>query len=303
MRYDARSVPAVHAALIAVQVLFGLWPVAGAAVLKTMSPTALVGFRLLLGAPILALIAGVPWSRVPGWRDLGALAVLAAFGTTVNQLLFVEGLSRAGPINASLMVLLVPAFALVFAAVLGVERPSRRRVAGALVAFAGAALLMHVERFDIADRRIAGDLMLTGNTASYALYLVLARPVLERVGSLRSMAWVFIFGAVETLPFTARAVLSTHWTALPGWAIGSLAYILIGATILTYVLNAYALRRVTSSVVAVFIYVQPVIAALGSWVVLGLLPTARTLVAAAVIFVGVAIALQTAVPRRTHKKA
>ncbi len=293
----------VHLALIAVQMLFGLWPVAGAAVLSTMSPTALVGFRLLLGAPLLALIAGVPWSRVPPLRDLAALAVLAAFGTTINQLLFVEGLSRAGPINASLMVLLVPAFAMLFGAVLGIERATRRRVIGALIAFAGAALLTHVERFDLADQKIVGDLMLTGNTASYALYLVLARPVLERVGSLRSMAWVFVFGALETLPFTARSVARTHWTALPGWALGSLAFILIGATILTYLLNAYALRRAESSLVAVYIYVQPVVAAFGSWLVLGLVPTPRTLVAAAVIAFGVAIALQSAVPRRAGKKA
>lgn len=280
---------AVHAALIAVQVLFGLWPVAGAAVLREISPTALVGFRLLLAAPAFALFAGLPWRRLPALRDLGALAVLAAFGTTINQLLFVEGLSRAGPINASLMALLIPAFTLVFATALGKERPVPRRLVGAAVAFAGAALLMRAERFDLADQKLVGDLFLTGNTASYAIYLVLARPVIARVGALRSMGWVFIFGALEALPFTAGSVVHTHWLALPGWAVGALVFILLGATILTYLLNAFALGRVDSSVVAVYIYVQPVIAALGSWVVLDAVPTARTVVAACVIAAGVAL--------------
>ena len=66
----------VHAALVLVQILFGLWPVAGSAVMQHMSPAALIGFRLMLGAPLLALAAGLPWQ--PAEHDFFNCAMSAS---------------------------------------------------------------------------------------------------------------------------------------------------------------------------------------------------------------------------------
>jgi drug/metabolite transporter (DMT)-like permease len=284
-----RDLVRVHASLLAVQVLFGLWPVAGAAVLDRISPGALVGYRLLLGAPLLALAARLFSEKLPSLPDLGRLAVLGAFGIAINQVLFVEGLARAGPVNASLSILLLPATTLVIAAILGHERAAPRRWVGVALAFVGAGLLVHVERFDFGNRAAVGNLMLIGNVGAYATFIVLARPVFERLGALRGIAWVFVLGGMEALPFTLGDVFRTPWGSLPLWAFGSLAFILFGATLATYVLNAYALRRVESSVVAVYVYVQPIIASVASWFFLEIAPTRRTLVAGAIIVVGVAL--------------
>jgi drug/metabolite transporter (DMT)-like permease len=279
----------VHGALLAVQVLFGLWPVAGAAVLDRISPGALVGFRLFLGAPLLALSARLFWQKPPPVGDLFRLALLGAFGIAINQLLFVEGLFRAGPVNASLSILLLPALTLVIAGVAGLERANGMRWLGVALAFVGAGLLLHLERFDLGDRAIVGNLMLIGNIASYAVFIVLARPMVARLGTLSTIAWVFLFGTLEAAPFTVEPVMATSWSTLPLWAWGSLAFILFGATLGTYLLNAYALKRVESSVVAVYVYIQPIIASVASWLVLGIVPTLRTVVAGAVIVVGVAL--------------
>jgi len=294
----------VHAALLLVQILFGLWPVAGAAVLQVMSPPALIGFRLLLGAPLLALAAALPWQRPPALADLGRLALLGALGISINQLLFAEGLSRAGPVNASLSILLMPALTLVFTSIAGIERPTRTRLVGVALAFVGAALLLHVERFSFANRVAVGNLMLLGNVTAYSLYIVLARPILARLGSLRTMAWVFVFGAVEALPLTGPAVAEVSWLSLPAWVVGALSFVLLGATLATYLLNAYALKRVESSVVAVYVYVQPVIAVVSAWVLLGTVPTLRTAIAGIVIVIGVALSAElTALGRRGASRA
>ncbi len=277
----------VYAALVAVQLLFGLWPVAGAAVLREMSPPALIGVRLCLGAPLLALAAGLPWRERPSTADLGRLALLAALGISVNQLLFAEGLLRAGPINASLSILLIPPVSLVVGALLGKERPSRARLIGVGIAVLGALVFLRVERLDFGDRRVVGNLMLVGNASVYATYLVLAGPVLARLGTLRTMAWVFVFGALEAAPITLLPMSRVAWTSLPAWAWGSLAFILFGATLATYLLNAFALRRADASMVAVFVYLQPLVATVAAWVVLREVPTPRMLVAGALIVVGV----------------
>lgn len=281
----------VHLALITVQVLFGLWPVAGSAVLGVLSPQALIGFRLFLGAPCLLLVARLSAARGPRVTraDLPTLFGLAILGITANQILFVEGLKRAGPINASVLLLIIPAVTLLVATVLGRERPSRLRLVGVAIAISGALALVGVERFQLHDEKLVGNLLLIANSTSYALFLVLARPLIGRLGSLRVMSWVFVLGALQCSPYVAPSFLALDPGALPAWAIGSLLFILIGPTLLTYILNGYALTRVESSVVAVYIYLQPLIATTAAWLVLRQKPTLRTFVAGAIIVVGVAL--------------
>lgn len=279
----------VHLALVTVQLLFALWPVAGASLLAYMSPAALVGVRLALGAPLLALVAGLHRERLPALGDLARLAGLAALGISVNQLLFVGGLARSGPVNASVAVLLIPPFTVGAALLLGREKPRWQRLAGVAVALVGGAVLVGAERFDGSGERLVGNAMLVGNTASYGVYLVLARGTIARLGSLRTVAWVMLLGALEALPFTAGATLAVEWLALPATGWGSVAFVVLGPTVMTYWLNAWALSRAESSLVATYVYAQPPIAALASWWLLDVLPTGRVLVAGAIIVVGVAL--------------
>lgn len=270
--------------------------------MEHISPAALIGFRLMLGAPLLALAAGLPWQKPPSWADLARLAGLGALGISINQLLFAEGLLRAGPINASLSILLMPALTLVLTALLRVERPGPARLVGVALSFVGAALLLRVERFDLGDRATVGNLMLLTNVSAYSFYIVLARPVLTRLGSLRTMAWVFVFGAIEAAPLTLPAAAKVSWLGLPPAIHASLAFILLGATLATYLLNAYALVRVESSVVAVYVYAQPLIATLAVWLWRRQVPTLRTLVAGIVIVIGVALSSDLLGALRSAKK-
>ena len=280
----------VHAALVSVQLLFALWPVAGASLLQHMTPAALIGIRLALGAPILALLAGLHRERPPALPDLARLAGLAALGVSINQLLFVGGLARSGPINATVAVLLIPPFTAGAALLLGREKPRWQRLAGVAIALAGSAVLVGAERFDASNTRLVGNAMLVANTASYALYLVLAGRTIAKLGSLRTVAWVMLLGAVEALPFTLGPSLAVDWLALPVSAAGSIVFVVLGPTVGAYFLNAWALSRAESSLVATYVYAQPPIAALASWWLLGVLPTGRVMVAGAIIVVGLALA-------------
>jgi drug/metabolite transporter (DMT)-like permease len=271
-----------------VQVLFALWPVAGASLLRYMTPAALVGIRLALGAPILALAAGLHREKLPSASDLVRLAWLGALGISVNQLLFVGGLSRSGPVNASIAVLLIPPFTAGAALLLRKERFVLLRALGVAIAMVGGAVLVGAERFD--GSRLIGNLMLVGNTASYGVYLVLARDTVARLGALRTVAWVMVLGGLEALPFTAVPTFAVDWAAIPLHAWGAILFVVLGPTVLTYLLNAWALSRAHSSLVATYVYAQPPIAALASWWLLDILPSSRVVLAGAIIVVGLALA-------------
>ena len=282
--------PRVHVALIVVQVLFGLWPVAGVAVMGHLNPAALIGLRTLLTAPILLLLFR---PRLPPRAEWAPLALLGFLGVAANQMLFTEGLKRCGPINASVLTLLIPALTVLIARVAGREFPSARRLLGVFVALAGALFLARPERLAEtpagSDVVWLGGLLVIANTASYAAYLVLARRTAQAIGSSAMVTWVFVFGAIEALPLTGPALAAADLGAIPPWGWGSLAFIVLGATVGTYALNAYALARAESSLVAVYIYLQPLVSATAAAIVLDEHLTPRTLIAGAIIGFGVSL--------------
>jgi drug/metabolite transporter (DMT)-like permease len=276
------------ASLLAIQLLMGVWPVVGKWVMQSVSVRVLVGVRILVAGPLLWLLAR-PWRQRLTIKEIAWCGLLGMLGVVGNQTLFSEGLLRASPLNSAVIGCSIPAWTLLFAVVLGHERPTPLRVGGVALALSGALLLVGVDRLDLGPERALGNLMLIGNSALYAAYLVLSRPILTRHGALPVIGWVFGLATPLILPYAWADLAALQWTAVPDTTLAGLAYIVIGPTLLGYALSAYALRAVTASTAAVFVYVQPFITGLVSGRVLGERPSWQTAAAAALIFAGVAL--------------
>ncbi len=192
-----------HVSLAAAQVGFGLFPVAGKLLFDAtgghgVPPFGVAALRALFGAASLvafANLAGAP--RVEERKDLVRLAIYAVFGIVLNQLLFLQGLAHSTATHAGVLVAASPAFAYGLAILLRRETLRAQPALGVALAMGGAAWIALLRSSDPAkaDTR-TGDALLLLNVASYAVYLVLIRDVLQRVDPLRAIAWVFAFGAV-----------------------------------------------------------------------------------------------------------
>lgn len=282
----ARVKPADLLALAIVQVLFGILPVAGKVAFTSFTPGFVTTTRVVAAALVFQAVRVLRKEPSPARRDLPVFALAAFLGVAANQLLFLHGLARTCAMHAVLLVCTVPIFTLAFAVALGRERASPRRVLGIGTAFAGAAILVAGRSTCDAASTVAGDLMVLANSAAYAGYLVLSRALLQRHPPWTVAATVFAMGAVMVAPFTGGLSLSA--AAPVAWA--TLGFIVLGPTIGTYYLNLSALRNVKSSVVAVFVNVQPLVTALLAGPILGETLSVRTLAAAALTLVGVALA-------------
>ena len=85
----------------------------------------------------------------------------------------------------------------------------------------------------------------------------------------------------------------------PVW--GWVGYIVVGPTIFTYLLNIWALKRASSNMVAIFIYLQPLLtAAVAPLLLRGESLTARAATAACAIFAGLATVIMA--ERRQHRQ-
>ena len=287
----------VHIALLMAQVLFGLWPVAGIAVLGQMSPAALIGLRTLLAAPLLFLLFRPKLPKPSPERRtlLLQLACLGFLGVASNQLLYAEGLKRTGPINAAILTMLIPAITVLIAWAAGFERPVLPRLLGIGLACSGAVILVtssgSVDGPGLYGGGL-GSLLIVANTVAYSAYLVLGRRVAPVIGGSAMVTFAFLFGALEAAPFTVPALLSTPFEAFTIATWGSLTFIVLGATVATYALNAYALARAESSLVAVYIYVQPLISGLAVFIAFGTTPEPESAIAALIIAAGIWLSIR-----------
>jgi drug/metabolite transporter (DMT)-like permease len=281
-----------HAALLAVQFFFSTLPIAAKYYVLPFLPSAgLVLLRVAGGAAILLALARFGGRRQSIERkDMARLALYAVLGVAINQLLFIEGLSRTTAINAQVIATTIPAFTLMFAAALGLERLGVTRILGIAIAAAGAIFLVGVDRMQFSPETTIGNAMIAANALAYALYLVLSKPILKKYGTITVMAWVFFFGTLFVAPFGATSLATSGAIeTMPASAWAGLAFIILLPTVGSYVLNAWALKRSAPSVVAAYVYLQPLITGALAVALQGEAVDPRAIPSAALVFLGVAL--------------
>lgn len=238
-------------------------------VLESVAPFALLGIRIGSGLLFFVVIA---WRKMRFERkDWLRLVACGMFGVAINQLFFIWGMSKTNPVNTGVIMTLTPVLVLLIAWFMKEEKMTISRILGMLIAFAGALLLSLKGRdLSIGGDGLLGDLFIFTNATSYALYLVLVKPLVAKYKPIPLFAALFGIGGLIALPIATPHVMATDFQALETSTIVGLAYIVIFVTILAYTLNAWALRRVPSSQVGVYIYLQPMLVALLSpWLLEG----------------------------------
>jgi drug/metabolite transporter (DMT)-like permease len=252
----------VHAVLIGVQVLFGIFHVVGKGVLREMEPLALAGFRALGAAPILLAVAWYYDRVLPRPRDLPILALLGALGVFANQVFFILGLERTTATNAAILMVSIPVFAVAVAALLRIERLGPWRLVGVALAVAGALVLLGVGRLQMGRGVAVGNALVLTNCICYATYLVLQRPVVARLPWRTVTAWAFLFGGAGVLLVAAPALMRLPSVHLSSRTWLGVTYIVLFPTALGYALSTWAVRRSSPALVAAYSTLQPVVASL-----------------------------------------
>lgn len=279
-----------HLALVAVQIFFGTWPIVGKIALRAVPSTGLVAFRVA-GATLafLALRRLTVRPRITRRSDYARIALYSLLGVVLNQFFYVKGLALSTVINATILGTTIPIATLLVSVLLGRERPAPRVLLGMFIAACGVVYLVNPARADFSRDTMIGNLLLILNTLAYGAYIAVSQDVIKRYGALTVITWIFLFGCIATLPIGGYYLTQTPLTHLSVGTWLAIAYIILVPTVGAYYLNAWALGRVAPSTVAIYIYLQPLIAFAFAPLLLGESLNSRTFVAAALIFTGVAL--------------
>lgn len=290
MKNEPGSILRGHIALVAVQFVFGLFPLFIHWAAEDFTPRAIVFWRILAGATVFGLLAAREGrAALPRRADLGRLFACSVLAVTVNQMLATEGIARTTSTNAGLIMPLIPVFTYGLAAAVRQEAFRAHRALGIAIAMAGVLVLV-LDRSgpaDLSQRHMSGNMMVVGNCLAYAAFLVLARPLLMRYSPAVLLAWVYVL-ALWSLP-----VIGWGQDLMPEdpgrLALIGVGYAVLFGSILGHFLNAYALARVSASTTAIYVSLQPLIAGAAGVALLDEELSGLVFVAAALLFVGIGL--------------
>ncbi len=292
-----------HAILIGAQLCFASLAVVGRmAVIAHVPPAGIVLVRMLGGALAFTSIARLRGALRLERRDRAFFALLAVLGVVLNQELFIHGLAHTTATNAVVLGSTIPVFTALTAIVLRYEPVSPVRLLGIAVAFAGCVILVGPDELSLSSSHLLGSGMILVNAACYGIYLAIARKVSGRYDPFTILAILFVIGLPLVAPLGVYA-----WTAaapLTAAGVAFLAFLILVPTVGAYSLIQIGLRRAESSLVASYMYLQPVFATIAAAILLDERPGGRTALAAAVVLGGVWISVMarpTVMPaRRRH---
>ena len=279
-----------HGAMLLAMVLFGLMATFSKDVLTNGGITGpqLVAFRIC-GAAILFWVGSliVPQQRVER-RDLLKIVGASFFGFVMAQGGYIVGLSLTSPINATIELTTMPIFTLILSAFILHERITPRRAVGIALGFTGAILL--ITRTTAGGGRptdFRGDLLILVAQVGYAFYLTHYAQLFRKYDAFTFNKWTFTFASLMILPFTLPHIVQIDWPALSARTATEIIYIVAAATFFTFLLVVFAQRRLMPTTVSVYNYVQPFVAVVASMAMGLATPQWMHAVAAALIFTGV----------------
>ncbi len=221
------------------------------------------------------------------FQDIVRLVVCGTMGVALNQLTLYKGLSITTPINAALIVATIPVFVLILSALFFRSMPTWKQSLGVMISASGAYYLIMYTSNGIEIKNLTGDLLILANCISYAIYLVLVKPLLEKYPPLFITKWMFAVAALVVFPFTYQDTLQTDWLHISAEGWSAYAYIILFATLFNYYFTTATLQWLSPVTTGAYGYLQPFLATLFA-VSLGLdFLSPEKIIAGVVIIIGI----------------
>ena len=225
-------------------------------------------------------------------KDVWKVVVASFLGLFMTQISFLFAITKTTAIDASIMSTLSPIMALVISAIFIRERITWSGVAGIALSLVGVFILIFncvSIRSGADSTSVWGILGMVVNTLSFASYVGIFKPLIQKYSVVTFMKWMFLFSSLMALPFAFSAFGASRLSAVPMDVMWQVLFVVVCATFIAYFLIPIGQKRLRPVVVCMYTYVQPVIAMVIA-LALGLdTLTPLKVVASVLVFAGVGL--------------
>ncbi len=228
-----------------------------------VSPIVMFCLRSLGAALLFWLISWLSPSERIRKGDMWKIALASFLGLFLTQLSFLKAITLCTAVDTSILSLLSPVMTMIIAAVALKDKITRHGVIGLAISLAGVSFLVLNTvsvRSGAAETSIWGIVLMIINTLSFACYVGMFKPLIQKYNVITFMKWMFLFSSIYALPFGAKGLISVQWSGIPSSIIWQILFVIVFATFVSYFLIPYGQKRIKPVVVCMYSYVQPVVA-------------------------------------------
>lgn len=260
-----------HVAMLFANMVWGIMSPISKTVLMSglISPIALSAMRIAGGALLfwlcsLLLPRSVVKREKVTPRDMLKIFMASLLIITSNQALYIIGIGFTSPIDSSVMSTITPIFTMIFAAIFISMPITWLKASGVALGLGGALMLVLSDPGGDthASNQLLGDSLCLIAQVCAALYYVLFSGIITRYSAFTLMKWMFLFSAVTYVPCAIPWLVEVQFSAIGLNLWLSIAYIIVFATFLGYLLIPISQRVLKPTVVSMYNYFQPLTAAL-----------------------------------------
>lgn len=257
-----------HLSIAAAYTIFGLNLVfcKDIAYSETVSPYVLFTLRAVGASALFWLLSlFMPKEKVDK-ADYPKIAAASMVGLFVPQMTFLMAITVTSAIDTAIIGTLGPIFTMIFAFLFLGEPITGKKAGGVALSFAGILFLIFnsVHQGGATSTSPWGVALLLINSLSFSLYLGLFRPLISKYSVITFMKWSFLFSLIVSLPISAKGLLTTDYAAIPGNVLWEIGYLIFFATFVAYFLIPYGQKFIRPTLVSMYSYLQPIIAAIVS---------------------------------------
>jgi drug/metabolite transporter (DMT)-like permease len=285
----SKAMPYLEACFAAI--VWGASFIATKVALEDVSPITIVWLRFGMGVAVLgAIIARRKSFALPKTNEWGYFAVLGFLGITFHQWLQSNGLKTSEAGTTAWIVATTPVFMALLGWLVLKEKLRVVQSFGILLAFAGVLLVVsdgNLASISLGKFGAPGDVLILISAVNWSVFSALSRRGLKAYPAGLMIFYVMTFGWLFT---SVAFVGGGRFTELPalsleGWL--GVTFLGVFCSGLAYIAWYDALQALSTAVTGAFLYIEPLIAMVVAFFVLGEAITAASLLGGAIILFGV----------------
>ncbi len=268
-----REVVVTEMLLIAMAVIWGCNFTVNKYGTQVLEPLVYTTIRMVAGTiAMMVLILAGRKSKATRTEKM-RLLMLGLLGHGAYQLLFIYGIARTRAGTAALVIASSPAIIAIVMRTFRHERLAPRALVGIALSILGIAIVMAGSAQEAhGGSSVVGDLMILGAVVCWGFYTMWLKPLTHIEGT-ELAAWTLLGGTAPLVLIATPALLQTDFHVIAPLTWAAIAYSGLGSMGLGYLFWYRGVRVIGPTRTAMFSNLQPIVAVLVSWPLLGEHPT------------------------------
>lgn len=259
---------------------------------RIISPVAIFTLRSIGAGSFFWLLSMLTTNEKVPAKDLLKIFAASVLGFFLTQISFLMAIPDITPMDCSIVSSMSPIYTMFIAAFALKEPISLKKAGGVALSFAGIIFLILNSAGTgggTENTNLRGIALMIVNSLSFSLYLGLFKPIIQKYSVITFMKWIFLFSTLMSLPVSLGELLRMDYGLITPRLAGDLAFLIIGATFISYFLIPIGQKKIRPTLVSMYSYVQPIIAIAIS-ITIGMDTLSwQKILAAATVFTGVVL--------------